>query len=275
MSYKSLTVCLDNSASSSKRLEFAIALAVKHGAHLTALHLTYSPVIVYDQFAEIGPLLAEWETSIKKRQDSAKENFRSIVSKEGINFDWHAYRNSELEKVVAHARASDLTIMGQRNTKDAETDLGNSFHELMVLKLGRPVLFLPYGSDAPNNFNKILIAWDGGREAARAMADAMPFLKFAEQVMVLTINEKIDRSIELPDIDIAAYLAKHDVNVSIEKNDKVDVPAADWLLSRATDYGADLLVMGAYGHNRLTELLMGGVTRSTMRKMNLPVLMSH
>jgi nucleotide-binding universal stress UspA family protein len=275
MSYKILTVCLDNSAGSSRRLDFAIALAAKHTAHLTGLHLTYSPVVVYDPFAEIGPLLAEWELSIKKRQDVAKENFRTVVGKSGINFDWHAYRSSDQEKVIAHARASDLTILEQRNPKDVETDLGNSFHEVMVLKLGRPVLFLPYAYDIPKNFDKILIAWDGGREAVRAIADAMPFLKQAKQVMVLTINEKLDGDTDLPDVDIAAYLAKHDVNVIIEKNDKVDIAAADWLLSRATDYEADLMVMGAYGHNRLTELLMGGVTRSIMQKMSLPILMSH
>lgn len=270
-----MTVCLDNSAGSSRRLDFSLALTARHGAQLLGLHLTYAPVIVYDPYAEMGQLLVEWEESIKKKQESAKELFCAAAKKADVSFNWAAYRSSDLNQVIAHARASDLTIIGQRDPKDVEANMGNSFHEVLVLKLGRPVLILPSASDMPEKFDNIIVAWDGGREAARAMADAMPFLKQARLVRVLTINEKTERDKDLPDIDIAAYLAKHEVRVEIERTEKIDIAPADWLLSRATETGADLLVMGAYGHNRLTELLLGGVTRSIMRQMTLPVLMSH
>lgn len=275
MSYKSMTVCLDNSAGSSRRLDFALALAARHGAQLLGLHLTYAPVIVYDPYAEMGQLLVEWEESIKKKQDYAKEQFYAAAQKAGINYNWAAYRSSDLNRVIAHARASDLTIIGQRDPKDGEANLGNSFHEILILKLGRPVLILPNTSKLPENFAHVIVAWDGGREAARAMADAMPFLKQARLVRVLTIKERIEHNKDLPDIDIASYLAKHDIRVEIERVEKNDIAPADWLLSRVTELGADLLVMGAYGHNRLTELLLGGVTRSVMRQMTIPVLMSH
>ena len=107
------------------------------------------------------------------------------------------------------------------------------------------------------------------------MADAMPFLKLAKQVKVLSISERIDEDHDLPDVDIATYLSKHDVKVEIERNENVQIAPAEWLLQRAANCGADLLVMGAYGHNRLTELILGGVTRTVMRQMTLPVLMSH
>ncbi len=275
MSYKSMTVCLDNGAGSSRRLDFALQLAAQYAAHLTGLHITYTPIMVYDPYAEWAPILVEWEAAAEKRQNAAKELFYSVAQKAGVNVDWSGYRSSELQQVIAHARTSDLTIIGQRDPNDIEADLGNRFPEIFVLKLGRPVLFLPWVGPAPKIFNNVLVAWDGGREAARAVADALPFLVNAKQVTVLTILEKIDQENDLPDIDIAAYLAKHDVTVVVERNENIDSAAAGWLLSRAADMNADLLVMGAYGHHRLSELVLGGMTHSILRSMTLPVLMSH
>lgn len=275
MSYKSMMVCLDNSAGSSRLLEFALTLAAQNNAYLTGLHLTYAPIILSDPYAVWEPMMLEWEESAQTKQEHAREKFISEAAKAGVNADFSAYRSTDLHAVIAHARASDLTIVGQRNQGDSEGDLGNNFPISFVLKLGRPVLFFPYNGEVSTKFNTIIVAWDGGREATRAMADAMPFLKLAQQVKVLSISEHSDKDHDLPDIDIAAYLAKHGVKVDIERNENVHIAPAEWLLSRAADSAADLLVMGAYGHNRLTELILGGVTRSVMRKMTLPVLMSH
>lgn len=275
MSYKSMTVCLDNSAGSSRLLEFALTLAAQNNAHLSALHLTYAPIILSDPYAVWEPMMMEWEESAQTKQEHAREKFISEAAKAGVSADFSAYRSTDLPAVIAHARASDLTIVGQRNQGDSEGDLGNNFPISFVLKLGRPVLFFPYSGAGTTKFNTIIVAWDGGREATRAMADAMPFLKLAQQVKVLSISEHSDEDHDLPDIDIAAYLAKHHVKVEIERNDNVQIAPAEWLLSYAEKSGADLLVMGAYGHNRLTELILGGVTRTIMRQMSLPVLMSH
>lgn len=275
MSYKSMTVCLDNSAGSSRLLEFALTLAAQNNAHLTGLHLTYAPIILSDPYAVWEPMMLEWEESAQAKQAQAREKFISEAAKAGVNADFSAYRSTDLHAVIAHARASDITIVGQRNQGDSEGDLGSNFPISFVLKLGRPVLFFPYNGEVSTKFNTIIVAWDGGREATRAMADAMPFLKQAQQVKVLSISEHADEDHDFPDIDIAAYLAKHGVKVDIEKNENVNVAPAEWLLTRAANHGADMLVMGAYGHNRLTELILGGVTRTVMRKMTLPVLMSH
>lgn len=275
MSYRSMTVCLDNSAGSSRLLEFALTLAAQNDAHLTGLHLTYDPIILSDPYAVWTPMLLEWEESAQKKQDHARLAFDTAATKAGVNADFSGYRSSDLKEVIAHARASDLTIIAQRNVADNESNLDNNFRENVVLKLGRPVLFVPYTGALPKKFDTIIVAWNGGREAARAMADALPFLQAAQQVKVLSISEKTDEENDLPDIDIAAYLAKHGVKVEIERNENVHIDPADWLLSRTADYDADLLVMGAYGHHRLTELVLGGVTKSILRQMTLPVLMSH
>ena len=120
-----------------------------------------------------------------------------------------------------------------------------------------------------------MIAWDGGREATRAIVDAMPFLVKAKKIHLLSINEKADKDYEFPDIDIAAYLAKHDINVEIEISDITDMSPSELLLLRAARNEADLIVMGAYGHHRITELILGGMTHDILKKTNLPVLMSY
>jgi nucleotide-binding universal stress UspA family protein len=275
MGYKSMTVLLDNSAGSSRRLTYALALAAKHDAHLMGLHLTYSPVLISDPYAAWAPILAEWEQSAEEKHEQARLSFYAAADQAGVKVDWAGYRSDDMQEVIAHARASDLTVIGQRNPDDAEGDFGGGFPENIVLRLGRPVLFLPYIGEMPSSFEKVIVAWDGGREAARAMADALPFLKLAKQVRLMSVSEKKDKDHDLPDIDIAGYLAKHGVKLNVEKNENVKISAADCLLSAAADMGADLLVMGGYGHHRLTELIFGGVTNSIMRHMTLPVLMSH
>jgi nucleotide-binding universal stress UspA family protein len=275
MSYKSLTVFLDNSAGSSRRLSFALSLAQQHGAHLHALHLTYSPIIMSDPYAVWAPMLVEWEESAQAKHDKAKLAFLEEAKKAGVAVDWLGFRSDDFRELIAHARASDLIVLGQRNPSDIEGDFGRGFPENMVLKLGRPVIFLPYVGEARSHFDRVIVAWDGGREAARAMADALPILKEAKQVKILSISEHVDDDHDLPDVNIAAYLAMHGVSVEIERNENIAMAPADWLLSRAADMDAQLLVMGAYGHSRITELVFGGVTRAIMSQMTMPVLMSH
>jgi nucleotide-binding universal stress UspA family protein len=275
MSYKSMTVCLDNSSGSSRRLDFALALAARHGAHLTGLHLTYAPAVFYEPYADWAPVVVEWERVAQKRQELAQESFRTAARKAGVNYDWASYQSSALQQIIEHARTTDLTILGQQSAADALSDIGTNFNEFFVLRLGRPVLFLPHAGELPPAFGNIVVAWDGGREAGRAMADAMPFLQEAKQVTVSTLIKKPDRENDLPQIDIAAYLARHDVPVAIERHQLSAAAPADWLLTRVADLGADLLVMGAYGHHRVTELVLGGMTRSLLHQMTIPVLMSH
>ncbi len=275
MGYECMTVLLDNTASFSRTIAFSIDLAARHGAHLTGLYLSYEPVIVADPYGLAIPVMQEWDETAQAREDHARNAFYLAADKAGIHFSWVVYRGTEWQKAISHARASDLVIVCQRNPADSPNVLDHGVLKKVILKLGKPVLMLPYDGTVSLNFAHIIMAWDGGREAARAMTDALPYLKLAEIVKVVTISDSADLGNDLPDVDIAAYLAKHDVKVEIERNQSVHLPTADWLLDRAGETGAGLLVMGAYGHHRLTELVLGGVTHTIMRKMTLPVLMSH
>jgi nucleotide-binding universal stress UspA family protein len=143
------------------------------------------------------------------------------------------------------------------------------------------VLFIPYTGVFPTLGANIMVAWNGSRESARAVQDAMPFLQRAEKVTVVRLNESksepgassVNR---IPGADIAFFLARHDVKAEVAALDGVnDVPMGDMLISRASDLDADLIVMGAYGHSRWQELVMGGATRTLLESMPIPVLMSH
>ena len=275
MSFKNIAVCLDSSESALLRLQFAIELALQHDAVLMGFHLTPPPMIMPDPYTAWAPQMQEIEESEAKRQDQAIREFRLIAEKAGVKFNCVGYRSDAVAKIIAHARLSDLTVIAQHQSKELGIGFANNFAKTMILKLGRPVLIQPLLAKARADISNIVIAWDGGREATRAIVDAMPFLVKAKKIHLLSINEKADKDYEFPDIDIAAYLAKHDINVEIEISDITDMSPSELLLLRAARNEADLIVMGAYGHHRITELILGGMTHDILKKTNLPVLMSY
>ncbi len=137
----------------------------------------------------------------------------------------------------------------------------------------RPVIALPFAGEFKTLGRRVLVAWNGSREAARATHDALPFLTQADKVMVLSVNATGEEHI--PGADISTHLARHGVGVEIHNRVQGNIGVGDAILNAASDYGADLLVIGAYGHSRLRELVLGGVTRHLLRHMTVPVLMSH
>jgi nucleotide-binding universal stress UspA family protein len=275
MSYKNIAVCLDTSESASLRLQFALELALHHDANLLGFHLTPPPMIMPDPYTAWATQMREIEESEDKKQELAMQQFRSSADKAGVKFNCVRYRSDAVAKIIAHTRLSDITLIGQHLSKELGLGFANSFTKTLILKIGRPVLVLPNMSKNPSNIRSIVIAWDGGREATRAIADAMPFLQNAKKVHLLSIKEKNDKEYELPGIDIASYLTKHNVNVDVEISDTNETSASDLLLLRAARNEADLIVMGAYGHHRITELILGGMTHDILKKANLPVLMSY
>jgi nucleotide-binding universal stress UspA family protein len=136
------------------------------------------------------------------------------------------------------------------------------------------VLVVPYVGEPVVKGEHVLVCWDGGREAARAATDALPFLREARKVTVLTVNTGAAPS-EVPGADIALYLARHGVKSEAARTPAGGIDPGNVILSRAFDYGVDLIVMGAYGHSRVREILLGGATRAILRQMTVPVLMSH
>ncbi|MDF2447007.1 MAG: universal stress protein [Moraxellaceae bacterium] len=277
MNYRNMIVCLDDSAHSAKRLQFALELARRNGAHLTGLHLSYMPQTPYLAYDGVEPLFIRLEAELDKRQSAAREGFEAAASAAGVSTGWLAARSVDMEAIIAFARVSDLIIAGQPDPADTATYIGEGFPGRFLLGVARPVLFTPFANPLKASFDSIIVAWNGSREATRALRDAMPLLHAAARVTVLTVRAENwlgAGAVPLP--DIAAYLERHGIVADVLENITHE-DAGEWLLARAEnmDMPADLIVAGGYGHSRLSELVLGGVTRTLLHEMNVPVLLSH
>jgi nucleotide-binding universal stress UspA family protein len=281
MSYKDLLVGLDSDASARERIEIAAALAERFAAHLVGLYPLPMPEAprhfgYYDP-ALLNPFFEELRARARDAADKTREVFEHIASLHGVSAEWREIPEGADADPAVHARYADLAILGQLDPDSGEPDMIRPRPEQVTLASGRPTLVVPYAGNFPNLGRRVVIGWNASREAARAVNDAMPLLTAAEIVSILTIDPREGPRAhgELPGADISLHLARHGVKAEIERTVSADLPVGEALLSRAADLGADLLVMGAYGHSRARELLLGGATRSLLRSMTLPVLMSH
>jgi nucleotide-binding universal stress UspA family protein len=174
--------------------------------------------------------------------------------------------------VIDAARSADLVVMVPSQA-DGGSGVEADLAERVVMQAGRPVLLLPAGKKTTLRLDEVAVAWDSGREAARAAFDAMPFLRMAKKVRIFGVDET-KRGMEL-EADIAETLSRHSVKTEITHVSSGGMNAGETLLRAASDQGAGLLVMGAYGHSRFSEFVFGGATRHVLRNLTMPVLMSH
>ncbi len=277
MDYKSIVVCLDSSARSTQRMNFAIDMAAQFDAHLTGLYLTHQIIYPVMPEAGFGPLIVQLEEELEASRKRAEHAFLDAARRAGIPFNWEAFRGHDFDLAAARARTADLVIVGQRDPDDSEAFNNEGFPELVVMGAGRPTLFLPYIGTRSEAFKRVLVAWNGSRESARALADALPLLTRADNVLVTTVESVAEERgpITVPGVDVASFLSRHGVKAEITRTAGIDISAGEWLLSQAADLGIDLLVAGAYGHGRVREFVLGGVTRTLLHEMTVPVLMSH
>ncbi|HVJ54178.1 MAG TPA: universal stress protein [Aliidongia sp.] len=274
---KDILVHVDGSDSTERRLEAATLLAERSEAHLVGLYVnSIEDTVPYRDLYAIKEVMQYIAEQNAVEQAAAEAIFRRATVGGAINAEWRVVQGLIDRTVVQHARTADLAVVGQNNPERPPIGTGANVPTMVPLSSGRPTLVVPYAGHIATIGKRVLVAWDGGREAARAVNDALPLLKTAERVTIVSVcgGTRV-ASGELPCADIAAHLARHDVNVDIRSEPRGDIQVADLLLSVASDLSADLLVMGAYGHSRMRELFLGGVTRAILDRMTLPVLMSH
>jgi nucleotide-binding universal stress UspA family protein len=206
---------------------------------------------------------------------AAEAMFKQAVKAAGVEkVEWRKSRRDATESVPVHGRYADVLVIGQPNETDA-SGVEPDFAERLLLAAGRPALVIPYAGDFPTVGTRVLVAWNASREATRALTDAIPILREAKQVDVIAFNPKDAPHGEVPGADIGLYLARHGIKVNVSQQTAEDVDVGNQLLSRAADLDSDLVVMGAYGHSRMKELILGGATRTVLNSMTVPVLMSH
>lgn len=289
MSYKTVLVHVDKSRNSDERIKIAAAIAIIEHAHLVGAALTgisrylYEAGLINDNDPNLTTHLQAQLEMLRERARDALKEFENLARKMQVrSFEGQLVDDEPSDGISQKARCNDLVVIGQTDPDGLSSAIPPDFPETVVLHSGRPVLMVPYTGQFATIGSNALIAWDASVSATRAVANAVPLLKRADRVeIVIFENEGEETSDDMGD-DIASYLAHHEIKANVtrqttktDKKHRTKLDIGNALISMATDLNSDLIVMGAYGHSRLRELLLGGVTRTVMQSMTIPVLMSH
>jgi nucleotide-binding universal stress UspA family protein len=273
---KDLLVNLATGIENDATIDYAISLATTFEAHLAAAAFAEDAIPPAMLAGEVPP---PWiEEMRQEAQDAAKAavaKFEAAAKRAAISAQagWlPASLDGPAELFGRMARRFDLSVV--RQAEPGKTTTSPLLIEAALFETGRPVLVVPYIQKGGVKLDQVMVCWDGSRSAARAAADAMPFLKRAKTVQLVMVSQH-GKSDETPGADIAQHLARHGVTVEVKPIVAPDSKTADVLLSHAADSSADFLVLGGYGHSRLREFVLGGVTRSILATMTAPTLMSH
>ena len=275
--FKDIIAYLNVSKGSEAIADFAVSIASKLEAHITGIAMVFvlntpGASMGYLPLEKIEPQQREYEAAAK----TARDRFAAATARAGVASAPQLLHTSFANAARLFgriARRFDLAIVGQ--VKPDGNAVEAMISESTLFESGRPVIIVPYIRKAPLKLDRIMVCWDGSRSAARAIADAMPFLKQAKNVEVVIVTNERGKRDEIEGADIGQHLARHELKVEVTRITRGDLDVADALLSHSADAGADFMVMGGYGHSRLREFVLGGVTRTILRTMTLPTLMSH
>lgn len=279
MSYKTILVILRNLEDCEHVLDTALHLTSRFDSHVIGLHAEPALKVSYAAPIEI-PDASVFEVDqgeIDARMEALGSTFREKCEREGVSWEWRPIRSLSGDNglsALTSARCADIVVVRQQEEEKVDdfTDL-----EALVLESGRPVLFVPYVGRKSLAIENALVAWNGTRESARAVYDAMPLLAAAKGVEILTVDpeENAEQSKTTAGAEIAAALTRHGVKVTTKTEISDGLPAAAIIQNRLSDTGSDLLVMGAYSKSRLREYLFGGVTRAMLKSMPNLTLMAR
>jgi nucleotide-binding universal stress UspA family protein len=252
---------------------YAISLAAACAAHVTGIAFAYEPEVmppseqgarrfvrVREQNEEAASVAA---AAFEKQADAAGATASARALTTTLSAAYNLFGRI--------ARRFDLAVVGQDDPDKEQSEA--LVAEGALFESGRPLVMVPYIHKAGIKLDRVMVCWDGSRTAARATADAMPLLMRAGQVDVVTVEQA--KSDEVPGADVAQHLARHGLKVAVERIARGEVDVKDALLNYAADSAADLIVMGGYGHSRMREFILGGVTRGMLASMTVPTLMSH
>ena len=267
MALRDILVMLDSSVQSATRLQIAVSLAQRDAAYL----IGFCALNMMQPGGHPGV-----EISIAEETERIKTEFRNRLRFAGLQGEWRETTDNVSEALAHRMRHVDLTILGQVD-QNHPPPAGRHLIEDVLLTGGRPILVIPHVGRFETLGTNVLVGWNNSREATRALNDAIPLIANNASVLVLeayTIGSK-SASDDTTSGEAASHLTRHGFNAKTALTALTGVSASDVLLSYAADVSADLLVVGGYGHSRLRELVLGGVTRELLQHMTLPVLMSH
>jgi nucleotide-binding universal stress UspA family protein len=255
--------------------DFAVALAAQFGAQVTGVAYAVEHLVPFSMYPEFtSELMQRQRNEARKAADQARERFVEAAGKAGVRHEFHGATvtaQAATSDFAHRLRTADLAILTQHQPDNVE-NVGDAFAEAALFHSGRPMIIVP--RDHAGNFSvgRLLIAWDAGIHAARAVAASMPLLRSATAIEVLTIREEFKGG-DLRGNELVRHLRLHDLIAEPCTREDHDIPEA--IIREAKLFRASLVIMGGYGHSRLREFVFGGATRRMLREMPVPVLMAH
>ena len=274
--FKSILLHVDNSPCMAARLQVANELACQHDARVTAL-FAVTPLFVQDPhaFEAVAAASAPMPDLEARRQERASNLFVMTRGESMPRVTWaEVTREPVLEAFVQQALHVDLLVLGQHDAGRASQDVPAHFPESVVMASGKPAWIVAHAGNANATPHTVLVAWKPSKEAARAVSAAVPFLQHAQHVHVACWARGSDGG-RASGLDIEQYLQAHGVQPTMHRHNDEPGDLGERLLSLAANVGAELLVMGCYGHARARELVLGGVTRTVLKSTTIPVLTAH
>jgi nucleotide-binding universal stress UspA family protein len=257
--------------------DYAISVADAFQAHLLGVAFSFEPVIPGLVMGGIPPEFIESQRrESDKRARAAIERFDNAAKRAGVSAESRiisASISGAADQLGHIARRFDLVVVGQADGDAAMPD--EVVDEGVLFESGRPVIFVPFIQKAGLKLDRVLVCWDGSRAATRAVADSIPLLQKAKMVEIVLVTSKGFKADEAPGVDLAKHLARHGLDVNLKRITSPDIDVASTILSYVADSNADMIVMGGYGHSRLREFVLGGVTRTILESMTVPAFMSH
>jgi nucleotide-binding universal stress UspA family protein len=274
---KELVVNLTVGTDRDPAAQFAVSIAAMFQAHIAGIAFAYDPAItptVMDGMSA-GWIEAQRAENLAAAQQ-AMAGFEEAVRREGLSAEPRII-DSSLGSAASRfgriARNFDLSVIGQSAPDLALPE--DLLIEAALFESGRPTVVVPYIQRDGIRLDHVLVCWDHSRAAARAVADALPFLARSKKVEIVMVTRHNGKADDLPGAGIAEHLARHGLNVELRRLIAADLDVANAVLSYAADVGADFIVMGGYGHSRLREFVLGGATLGMLQSMTVPVLMAH
>lgn len=280
MNVKTILAILNSAESADGVLATSISLASKNGAHVIGIYAEApEQVFIYAPMEVPDPrTIMSMQEESEKRAAAIEEKFRAAVEREGVSHEWRKFRGVggfASVGIVDSARSADLVICGQFDDDTPAAQRADI--ELLIFECGRPVIMVPYIVKQAKPVERVLIAWNGSREAARAVYDAMPFLMEAKEVEIVSVDAKSDmnQTADFAGSELGTALARHGIKVNVNNIESAGRPIGAVIENRVSDFSADLLVMGAYTHSRIRERFFGGATSTLLGSMTTLTLMSR
>ncbi|MEP4105623.1 MAG: universal stress protein [Nitratireductor sp.] len=268
MVYKTIVAVLQDEDDAARALDVAVAFAQKSDAHLIGVHAEALPVPIASPmgFPDAALMGAEEDMS-RERAARLETLFSQRMKRERVSWEWrsmYSFSGDSALSALESARCGDLVVAGQVDPEKGAA--GSPDIETLIQGAGRPVLVVPWRGTATTNAKRIVLAWNGSRQAARAAFDALALIVQADETTILSVDPVASPGEQgaLPGTEIAAALARHGARVTVENRSSGDRSVAEIIAQTVSDKGADLLVHGAFSHSRLKEMFFGGTTRSTI-----------